>query len=164
MPALRAGVQESYEDMRELLLNFRTRLVENSLVHSLQTTIDKFERQSGIEVTLQADLDGAPFPREQQLQLLFIVQEALSNVRKHAAGASHVVVRVRDEQDFTLSISDDGAGFDPATLAGKGETHVGIHIMRERAQRIAATLDVQSQPGAGTTVLLQLPRELRRAA
>jgi len=74
------------------------------------------------------------------------------------------VVRVRDEQDFMLSIRDDGAGFDPATLADKGETHVGIHIMRERAQRIAATLDVQSAPGAGTTVLLQLPRELRRAA
>ena len=164
VPALRAGVQESYEDVRELLLNFRTRLVENSLVHSLQTTIDKFERQSGIAVTLEADLDGAPFPREQQLQLLFIVQEALSNVRKHAVGASHVVVRVRDVQDFTLSIRDDGAGFDTATLAAKGETHVGIHIMRERAQRIAATLDVQSEPGAGTTVLLQLPRELRRAA
>lgn len=163
VPALRAGVQESYEDVRELLLNFRTRLVEDNLVHSLQTTIDKFERQAGISVELKADLDGAPFPREQQLQLLFIVQEALSNVRKHA-GARRVQVTLRDAQDFTLSIQDDGHGFDVAGLAQRGEHHVGIHIMRERAQRISATLDVQSQPGAGTTILVQLPRELRRAA
>ncbi|WEF34387.1 type IV pili methyl-accepting chemotaxis transducer N-terminal domain-containing protein [Pseudoduganella chitinolytica] len=163
VPALRAGVQESYEDVRELLLNFRTRLVEDSLVTSLQTTIDKFERQAGIEVTLEADLDGAPFAREQQLQLLFIVQEALSNVRKHA-GARHVQVTLSDAQDFTLSIKDDGQGFDVAALAQQGEHHVGIHIMRERAQRISATLEVQSAPGSGTTILLQLPRELRRAA
>ncbi|AXA90691.1 type IV pili methyl-accepting chemotaxis transducer N-terminal domain-containing protein [Massilia sp. YMA4] len=163
VPALRAGVQESYEDVRELLLNFRTRLVEDSLVHSLQTTIDKFERQAGISVELKADLDGAPFPREQQLQLLFIVQEALSNVRKHA-GARHVQVTLRDAQDFTLSIKDDGQGFDVAGLARRGEHHVGIHIMRERAQRISATLEVQSAPGAGTTVLVQLQRALRRAA
>ncbi|GGC06510.1 nitrate/nitrite sensor protein [Pseudoduganella buxea] len=163
VPALRMGVQESYEDVRELLLNFRTRLVEDSLVNSLQTTIDKFGRQSGIDVVLKADCDGAPFPREQQLQLLFIVQEALSNVRKHA-GARHAEVILRDEQDFTLTVRDDGAGFDPLVLATQGEHHVGIHIMRERAQRISATLEVLSRPGAGTTVLLQLPRELRRAA
>lgn len=163
VPALRAGVQESYEDVRELLLNFRTRLAEESLAHSLETAIGKFERQTGIEAVLDADPDGAPFPREQQLQLLFIVQEALSNVRKHA-GANRVDITLRDREDFTLAIRDDGAGFAPETLAGVGERHVGIHIMRERAQRIGATLDVQSAPGSGTTILLHLARAQRRAA
>ncbi|MDQ1923312.1 type IV pili methyl-accepting chemotaxis transducer N-terminal domain-containing protein [Massilia pseudoviolaceinigra] len=163
VPALRAGVQESYEDVRELLYNFRSRLVEGSLVGALETAVDKFRRQTGIAAELVADVDGAPFPREQQLQLLFIVQEALSNVRKHA-GASRVLVRLEDKHDFLLSIEDNGVGFDPALLEGRGDSHVGIHIMRERAQRIEATLVVTSSPGAGSTIALTLPQAHRRAA
>lgn len=163
VPMLRAGVQESYEDVRELLHNFRSRLIEGNLIGALETTVDKFRRQTGIDAELVADVDGAPFPREQQLQLLFIVQEALSNVRKHA-GASRVLVRLQDRHDFTLSIEDDGAGFDPALLDDAGDVHVGIHIMRERAQRIDAALVVGSVPGGGTSVVLTLPRALRRTA
>ncbi|UOD29368.1 type IV pili methyl-accepting chemotaxis transducer N-terminal domain-containing protein [Massilia violaceinigra] len=163
VPALRAGVQESYEDVRELLHNFRSRLAEGNLIAALETTVDKFRRQTGIAAELVADVDGAPFPREQQLQLLFIVQEALSNVRKHA-GASRVTVRLQDSHDFLLSIEDNGAGFDPALLEGRGDSHVGIHIMRERAQRIEATLAVSSTPGAGTSIALTLPQAHRRAA
>lgn len=163
VPALRAGVQESYEDVRELLLNFRGRLVEGDLLGSLESTIDKFRRQTGIAAELVADVDGAPFPREQQLQVLFIVQEALSNIRKHAM-ASRVEVRLQDQQDFVLTIHDNGMGFDDKILLKKSESHVGIHIMRERAQRIEASLNVTSVPGTGTTVVLQLPQEQRHAA
>lgn len=163
IPMLRAGVQESYEDVRELLHNFRSRLVEENLVGALQTTIDKFQRQSGIAAELVADIDGAPFPREQQLQLLFIVQEALSNVRKHA-NAGRVLVRLEDRHDFTLTIEDDGDGFDPDKLAGQGENHIGIDIMRERALRIDAALALRSVPGGGTTIELTLPQARRRAA
>ncbi|PWF41770.1 type IV pili methyl-accepting chemotaxis transducer N-terminal domain-containing protein [Massilia glaciei] len=163
IPMLRAGVQESYEDVRELLHNFRSRLVEENLVGALETTVDKFRRQTGMAAELVADIDGAPFPREQQLQLLFIVQEALSNVRKHA-GASRVLVRLQDREDFTLTIEDDGDGFDPDKLAGLGDSHVGIDIMRERAVRIDATLALRSAPGVGTTIELTLPRAQRRAA
>ena len=163
VPMLRAGVQESYEDVRELLHNFRGRLVEGNLLATLETTVEKFRRQTGIAAEFIADVDGAPFPREQQLQLLFIVQEALSNVRKHAdAGA--VLVRLEDRDDFTLTIEDDGAGFDPSLLDDKGEAHLGIHIMRERAARIDATLRLQSTPGGGTSITLTLPHALRRAA
>ena len=91
------------------------------------------------------------------------MQEALSNVRKHA-GASQVKVQLKDRQDFSLSIEDNGAGFAPDKLHERGEGHVGIHIMRERAQRIDARLDVQSSPGAGTRVELHLPKAVRRAA
>ncbi|MGV8899903.1 MAG: type IV pili methyl-accepting chemotaxis transducer N-terminal domain-containing protein [Burkholderiaceae bacterium] len=163
VPALQAGVKESYEDVRELLLNFRSRLAEGDLVRSLQTTVDKFRRQTGIPAEFVADVDGAPFPREQQLQILFIVQEALSNIRKHAV-ASHVEVSLSDQKDFALTIRDNGIGFDAETLRQKGESHVGINIMRERAQRIHAAFDIASVPGAGTTVVLHLPHEQRLAA
>lgn len=163
VPALRAGVQESYEDVRELLLNFRSRLAEGDLGRSLETTIEKFRRQTGITVHFVADGNGAPIPREQQLQVLFIVQEALSNIRKHAM-ADQVDIRLEDNHDFTLTIHDNGVGFDAETLLQKGESHVGINIMRERAQRIQASFDLASAPGEGTTVMLRLPREQRRAA
>lgn len=163
VPALRAGVEESYQDVRELLHNFRTRLQEGNLVTSLETVVDKFRRQSGIAVDFAADSDGAPFPREHQLQLLFIVQEALSNVRKHAS-ARQVWLKLTDGEDFDLSIRDDGHGFDPKGLDAKGGAHVGLTIMRERAQRIDARLEVASAPGAGTEVRLHLGRAQRRAA
>ncbi|MBC7684863.1 MAG: type IV pili methyl-accepting chemotaxis transducer N-terminal domain-containing protein [Bdellovibrionales bacterium] len=163
VPLLHAGVQESYDDVRELLHNFRSRVVEGDLIAALETTVDKFRRQTGIAAELIADRDGPPFPREQQLQLLFIVQEALSNVRKHA-NAPSVLVRLEDRVDFILTITDDGGGFDPAQLEGEGDEHVGIHIMRERAHRIDAVLAVTSAPGSGTCVMLTLPQAQRRAA
>ncbi|HJV85085.1 MAG TPA: type IV pili methyl-accepting chemotaxis transducer N-terminal domain-containing protein [Noviherbaspirillum sp.] len=163
VPALRSGVQESYEDVRELLLNFRSRLAEDDLIGALKTTIEKFRKQTGIDAQFIAEGNGPPFSREQQLQMLFIVQEALSNVRKHAM-ARHVEVRLHNHQDFALSIRDDGIGFQFDSLHQKGENHVGINIMRERAQRIHASLAVSSEIGKGTTVSLQLPQEERRAA
>ncbi|WP_374361414.1 type IV pili methyl-accepting chemotaxis transducer N-terminal domain-containing protein [Pseudoduganella danionis] len=163
VPALRAGVDESYQDVRELLHNFRTRLQEGNLLSSLEAVVEKFRRQSGITVDIVAETQGPPFPSEQQLQLLFIVQEALSNVRKHAA-ASRVWVKLDDRDDFVLSIRDNGHGFEPAALDTLGDSHVGIHIMRERAARIAADLSVRSQPGQGTEVILHLARAQRRAA
>lgn len=163
VPALRAGVQESYEDVRELLLNFRSRLAEDDLVGALQTAVDKFRKQTRIEVDFVCEGSGTPFSREQQLQVLFIVQEALSNIRKHAT-ARHVEIRLQDGQDFALDIRDDGVGFNAETLLQKGEGHVGINIMRERAQRIRAWLEIDSEPGRGTMVSLRLPHEERRAA
>jgi two-component system, NarL family, nitrate/nitrite sensor histidine kinase NarX len=163
VPALRAGVQESYEDVRELLLNFRSRLAEDDLTGALKSTVEKFQRQTGIQSELIVEGNGAPFPREQQLQVLFIVQEALSNIRKHAH-ATRVEVRIDDRQDFLLTIHDNGVGFDFGTATKKGESHVGLNIMRERAQRIHAQLKVDSKIGAGTTVSLQLLQMHRRAA
>ena len=162
-PQLRAGVQESYEDVRELLQNFRSRLAEGNLVHSLEATVEKFRRQTAIAVEVHADGDGAPLPREHQLQILFIVQEALSNIRKHA-GASRVDIRFSDQQDIALTIQDNGVGFDARHLLQNSESHPGLKIMRERAQRIGAQFTLASQPGAGTTVSMHLARAQRHAA
>ncbi len=162
-PQLRAGVQESYEDVRELLQNFRTRLIEGNLVRSLETAAEKFRRQTAIEVNLKADGEGAPLPREHQLQILFIVQEALSNIRKHA-GASRVQIELHDHRDMSLTVTDNGVGFDSSPQMEKGENHVGLKIMRERAQRIGAQFSVSSTLGSGTSVKLHLARQQREAA
>ncbi|MFC5549201.1 type IV pili methyl-accepting chemotaxis transducer N-terminal domain-containing protein [Massilia aerilata] len=164
VPALRAGVKESYEDVRELLQNFRSRLEEDDLNSALRKAVRKFRDQTGIDAGFSAEGAGSlPFSREEQLQILFIVQEALSNIRKHAQ-ADHVSVRVVDGQDFSLSISDNGVGFDSSAESDDGDRRVGLHIMQERAEHIKAELGIESRLGAGTTIRLHVAREQRRAA
>lgn len=162
-PLLKAGVQESYEDVRELLLNFRTRLQDSNLESEMRNVVAKFQRQTGVHASIDFHGTGAPLAPEQQLQVLFILQEALSNVRKHAQ-ASQVQVLVENERDFSLRVADDGSGFTMEDAQNKGESHVGLRIMQERAQRLSAQFDIQSQRGQGTTILLRLERTERLVA
>ncbi|WP_088140397.1 type IV pili methyl-accepting chemotaxis transducer N-terminal domain-containing protein [Achromobacter xylosoxidans] len=164
LPLLRTGVDESYQDVRELLTNFRTKLSQGDLQAGIEDTVARFRRQTGIETELRFGRgEGAPLPPDEQLQVLFILQEALSNVRKHSE-ASHVRIDVANDRDFSLVIADDGQGYDPAEVAERGESHVGLHIMRERAARMRAVIKLESQPGAGTRVALTLPGSERQAA
>ncbi|MDL5034218.1 type IV pili methyl-accepting chemotaxis transducer N-terminal domain-containing protein [Pelomonas sp. APW6] len=150
------GVRESYADVRELLLHFRTRPGHEDIEHALRTTLSKFELQSGIQAQLVVQGSGVPLPPDQQIQVLHVVQEALSNVRKHA-GAKLVEVRVLQEPTWRFEVSDDGRGFD--TENGRfDETHVGLRIMRERAQRIGAHVSIRPREAGGTIVALELPR------
>jgi two-component system nitrate/nitrite sensor histidine kinase NarX len=150
------GLRESHGDVRELLLHFRTRTSHEDMEHALQLTLSKFEHQSGVPSTLTLHDQGLPLPADVQVQALHIVQEALSNVRKHAR-ASHVWVDVWKRPGWRLRVRDDGIGFDPGGRDGQAETHVGLRIMRERAQRLGARLEVESRPGQGATVSLTLP-------
>lgn len=162
-PLLRAGVQESYEDVRELLLNFRTRMQDSNLESEMRNVVSKFQRQTGVHGTIEFVGSGAPMAPEQQLQVLFILQEALSNVRKHAQ-ASEVTVRVENERDFKLTVTDDGLGFSMTEVKEKGDAHVGLHIMQERAERLSAQFAIQSAPGKGTKIILHLLRQERLVA
>ncbi|MVW78389.1 ATP-binding protein [Bordetella sp. 02P26C-1] len=154
---LRMGVDESYQDVRELLVNFRTKLDQVELPDAIDEAIRRFRRQTGIDVHLDMQYHtGLPLSPEQQLQVLFIMQEALSNVRKHAQ-ADHVDVIVRNHDDFEMRIVDNGRGYAQDDVASREENHIGLHIMRERAARVHAVLQLRSQLGQGTTVEVTLP-------
>ncbi|WP_188705448.1 type IV pili methyl-accepting chemotaxis transducer N-terminal domain-containing protein [Silvimonas iriomotensis] len=154
VPLLRAGITESYEDVRELLLNFRTRLQEGDLPGSMQTVIDKFRKQTGIATSLKLTGQGRPLLADQQLQLLFILQEALSNVRKHSQ-ATLVEVTLHNDTPLELMIRDNGRGFDEAEMARRAERHVGLNIMRERAERLGAQLDLINDKGVSVVLTMQ---------
>lgn len=149
------GVHESLGDVRELLVHFRTRTNIEDIVPALKTTLQKFEHQTGLVTHLDIEGDGLPLPTDVQLQVLHVVQEALSNVRKHAQ-ARAVWVEVQQAPHWRVEVRDDGCGFRPDD-AGPDETHVGLRIMRERAQLLGATVEVESVPGSGTCVVLKLP-------
>ena len=135
------------------LLHFRVRTDSGQLDLALRETLSKFEIQAGLRTHFQYQDDGVPLPADVQIQVLHIVQEALSNVRKHA-GASEVWLDVVARPRWRITVRDNGRGFDVDNGAPDG-THVGISIMRERAERIGARLDVRSD-GAGTHVTLTL--------
>ena len=147
VPLLHTGVQESYDDVRDLLLNFRSRLEETDLGGALASAVDKFRRQTGLKVEFERRGHGVPLPTDLQIQVLFILQEALSNVRKHALGADRVEVLFIEGPDLELWVRDNGPGFDVARMASRAERHVGLRIMQERAERLGASLQVESDQG-----------------
>ncbi|MDP1954676.1 MAG: type IV pili methyl-accepting chemotaxis transducer N-terminal domain-containing protein [Polaromonas sp.] len=151
---LDAGLRESIGDVRELLVHFRTRTNTDDIAQALQETLQKFQNQTGLPAQLQVHGQGLPLPPDVQVQVLHIIQEALSNVRKHA-GATEVEVEVAKGARWRFAVRDNGAGFD--THKHPGESHVGLNIMRERAARIGAAVDLSSRAGQGTTVTLTLP-------
>lgn len=98
---------------------------------------------------------GLPLAPDVQVQVLHMVQEALSNVRKHS-GARRVELRVQREPHWRFEVEDDGRGFDPAAVP-PDSVHVGLGIMRERAERVGAQVCIESSPGRGTRVRIDLP-------
>ena len=161
---IKDGVQECYEDVRELLMNFRTKISNKDFPEAVESLLARFERQTGIPVDLKWQDDGQALNYDEHLQIIFILQESLSNIRKHAR-AQHVSVEIANHGDFVMTIRDDGAGFNKEHLSNRpsGE-HVGLGIMQERAQRINAELAITSQIGQGTVVMLTLPQQMRTAS
>ena len=152
---LDAGLRESINDVRELLLHFRTRTNTVDIETALQETLQKFKHQTGLPAHFHVSGEGLPLPADVQVQVLHVVQEALSNVRKHAQ-ASQVALEVSKGAEWCFVVRDDGRGFSGKSPDGE-TSHVGMKIMQERAARIGATVQVQSEAGQGTRVVLTLP-------
>ncbi|HEY9447758.1 MAG TPA: ATP-binding protein, partial [Burkholderiales bacterium] len=153
---IRLGIQSSYDDVRELLVHFRTKIKTDDLGLTIRTALEHFESQTGIRTRYTEGGSAVPIAPERLLQVLHILQEALSNVRKHS-GATEVDVEMKRDQTYEFQVRDNGKGFDPRVVERKGEGHIGISIMRERAQRIGGEVTIESQPDRGTTVTLRLP-------
>lgn len=150
---IREGVQESYDDVRELLLHFRTRISNEDLQTVIRSVLEKFEAQTGIKTVFDVQGRVPDFIPEQVLQIMHIVQESLSNARKHTK-ASLVKIALNCTDRCVINIEDNGSGFDVA--GDVGDDHVGLRIMRERAQKIGAVLSFESSRTKGTHISLVL--------
>jgi two-component system nitrate/nitrite sensor histidine kinase NarX len=126
------------------------------------TVLKRFERQTQVKAHLRLLGNGLPLSSDQKLQAIFILQEALSNVRKHAH-AETVLVTVRNEADFSMTIMDDGVGIDERLMQERQQRHVGLSIMQERAQKVSGSIEIESESQVGTTVRFKLPKEVRQA-
>jgi signal transduction histidine kinase len=157
---IRETAGRAYEDVRESILGLRSTVSPGvGLVPAVKEYTRRFGEQSGIIVNLmvseQANVTFAP---QVEIQLLRIIQEALTNARKHS-DARRVWVRFESDGDSdTVIVEDDGKGFDVGHVGEDGSPHFGLQTMEERAQSVGGTLRIQSEPGAGTLVVVQLPR------
>jgi len=162
---LRAGIQESYDKVRELLVHFRIRMHQTDLDSAIAASLAKLEDQTGVAVRFERSGSGLPLLPENQIQVMHIVQECLSNIRKHARASTVKVVVRRGREGMQIEVADDGVGFDPETdPAVMSGHHVGLKIINQRAHRVGGQCQVKSAAGQGTRVSLWLPRRQREAA
>ena len=153
--------RQAQAEMQALLNELRpVGLDERGLVAALKDYLAAYERREGIEVRMQTAGDlSLPLTHEQAL--FRVVQEALTNVARHAQAARVTVELRATPETVTLRVADDGRGFDPAAIH-TGST-MGLQGMRERLARLGGTLTVDAVPGAGTRLVACLPRPLPEA-
>ena len=154
---LASAAREVYTDAREGIMALRTRVgPDQPLSEALQDYVERWELQSGIAGSLEIEGE-IQVSATVELQLLRILQEALSNTRKHS-GATQVEVRIHQERDRLIaSVEDDGTGFDPSNRPREAFPRFGLAIMRERAESIGGSLDLETSPGSGTRVKIEVP-------
>lgn len=150
----RQALADAYQETRQVIDNLRLN-PDESLIGWLEQSARAFQKNAGIPVKIELQVNDPAFLPEVQAQLVRIVQEALNNVRKHSR-AAQVRISLRDwGGDLLLEISDDGQGFDPDDIPPVAQ--YGLRGMRERAELIGADFQIISQPRSGTTVRLNLP-------
>jgi signal transduction histidine kinase len=152
---LRQRVVATLQDVRRLAVELRPKALDDfGLVPALERLVGGFAEQTGIAVDLEASGVGGRLPPEVETVLYRIVQEALTNVVKHADARTVSIVIAQQGGGVTAVIEDDGRGFDPARA---GEGRFGLQGMRERLALLDGELRVESRSGAGTTLVVQVP-------
>jgi len=156
--------QKAHADIRNFILGLRTEdAPRQDFWDALRDCLHQFHTTYGIETDLSRP-DGAPIPEfgpAVEEQLLRIIQEALTNVRKHAAARRAQVLFNFSATAAHVIIADDGIGFQPPqpplTSPPVGGKHFGLTMMRERAETVGGQLEIRSAPGQGTRVLIHIP-------
>lgn len=153
---LRQAVSDAHASLREILTHYRTRMNPQGLLHAVRALQAGYRERTGIELVLDIRVADLCLTVDQELQVFHIVQESLANVSKHS-GARRAVVRIEaGAQQLEILIEDDGEGLRPG-LGGGNEPHFGLEIMRERAQRLGGSLNLQTRKEGGTRVHLRMP-------
>jgi signal transduction histidine kinase len=158
---LEEAARELFVDIREAILGLRmTGQDGNDFAAVIQEYTQQYSRLSNIPVDLKVDsgAEGLRFDPETELQLLRIVQEALTNIRKHASADEAWIALQLDDENITLTVGDDGLGFDQSNDHMDKLTRFGLRTMQERAETVGALFSVDSEPGAGTRVEVVIKR------
>jgi signal transduction histidine kinase len=154
---LEEASREVLIDVRQAILGLRlTSRPDVDLPTKLRDFASQFNRLSGVPVRVDIPVEaaGIHLTAEAEVELLRIVQEALTNIRKHASAHSAWLRLDRVAGGLELTVADDGEGFDPRLRTTPEADHFGLESMRQRAQSIGADLRVDSHPGEGTKVIV----------
>jgi signal transduction histidine kinase len=156
---LATAARSIYVDVREAILGLSTPVSPAGLAGTIEGYADRFAEASKLAVRVSAtpEARGLDLPPAVEAQVFRIVQEALTNVRKHAAAQRvEVGLEVLDSR-LVVEVRDDGRGLAGAESAGEGWPRYGATAMRQRAESVGGTVELRSVPGGGTTVRLEVP-------
>ena len=152
---LRDIVVDTLQDVRRLAVELRPKVLDDfGLVAALERLTETFGEQTSIRVGFQAGLGGERLAPDVETALYRIVQEALTNIVKHARAQNVSVVLARKPGAVAAVIEDDGVGFDPDHVREEG---FGLEGMRERVGLLDGRLHIESEQGAGTTLVAEVP-------
>ncbi len=154
---VRGAVTDAHAALRELLTNFRAPVDPQGLAHALHASIDEFQRSTGIGLTFDDRAPGLELSIAQETQLFRIVQEALTNIAKHARARRSWLTIERRDGGVEIVVEDDGQGGVPPGTAGAAQTHYGIDIMRQRAANLGGDIEFGGRSGGGTRVRVRIP-------
>jgi two-component system nitrate/nitrite sensor histidine kinase NarX len=151
--ALQRAMRQASVDLRSLLTDYRLKIDDAGLAQTVARLVERFRRETGIAVFFQNECRALALSAMQEVQVYYIIQEALANIRKHAS-ARNVRILLNNEDDlYTVLIEDDGLG-----MSGPEEQmpieHAGLAIMRERTGRLPGQIVIESEPGEGTRIVL----------
>ncbi|HEX2069577.1 MAG TPA: PAS domain-containing protein [Actinomycetota bacterium] len=161
---LRQNLRTAIESLRRVLFETRPPLLDEAgLVPALRIYLRQIASESSFRYEVRSTLTREPVGQVRTVAYR-IVQEAVSNIRKHAA-AKMVSVTLMDDGDGVLvRVRDNGRGFTSGDVVRAGRTHIGLLSMRERAELAGGWLEIKSTPGSGTTVVFWLPVRSKRTA
>jgi len=155
LAALRELVVNTLQDVRRLAVELRPKALDDfGLLPAVERLVETFRAATGIEVQFESRLGEERLPAEVETTLYRVIQEALTNVAKHAAAQSVSVLLVRRAASATAVIEDDGQGF---TSADEAEGGIGLAGMRERLALLGGRLIIESDAATGTTVAAEVP-------
>lgn len=154
---LQANLQKAYAQVRMALTGLREPAPDNEeFMTAVQTIVADFEATTGLPIRFALDEKVAlRLTAVTQKQALHIIREALTNIRRHAQATQVQFTIAPKNEKLTLDIVDDGLGFDPKQV--NGQNHLGLTIMRARAERCQGRLTIHSIPGEGTRVTAVFP-------
>ena len=157
---LRLAIEEANASLRELLASFRFKMDERGLIPALADLVQRFEQDTRITAFFQHRIRDLQLTPTQEVEVYRIVQEALSNIKRHSQALTARVLLVEDEAGYKVIIEDDGIGMqeDDRDVEKKGEgKHIGLAIMKDRCRRLGGKLKIESDTGEGTRVILLVP-------
>ncbi len=150
-------IDEAYSELRALIAHFRLPIGEHSLTGSVEQIVERFKQDcEDIQIYLQKEWPDTKLPTQIELQVIRIIQEALTNARKHSEAK---VVRVWMHGDenghYFVLIEDDGVGITEQQQQNSTGEHVGLSVMQDRASRIGGILSIEGEAGEGVQVRLE---------
>ena len=162
---LRDILRRELDSLRGFISQLRPPLLDElGLDGAMEEAVGDLRATTDLQVTTDLRARNDSLGDHQQTVALRVTQEALQNVRKHAAASTVVVSTDLADDTWTLEIRDDGRGFDVGAVAARGRRNFGLQFMRERAELIDARFDVRSRADGGTVVRLAIPTGARTGA